>query len=210
MIQVFNDPIQTEEELRELIGESSVSVKNKVIPHLDGHCRDFISKSPFLLVSSSNREGECDVSPRGDAPGFVRVMDGDHLAIPERPGNRRADTMRNILENPNIGLIFIIPGLEETLRINGEACLFKDQQILESMAFRGKIPKLALGVKVKECYVHCAKAFKRSSLWDRSDWPRKEDLPYVPKMLADHIQLEGVTPEKVEKNLAEGYKTRLY
>lgn len=210
MIEIFQDQIKNESELRERIGESSESVKNKVIDYLDKHCRGFISKSPFLLISSSNTNGECDVSPRGDAPGFVRVMDHVHLVIPERPGNRRADTMRNVIENPNLGLIFIIPGLEETLRVNGEACLVKDQEILESMAYRGKIPKLAIGVKVKECYIHCAKAFRRSSLWDSSTWPRENNRPYVPKILSDHIKLEGVTPEKVEKSLAEGYKNRLY
>lgn len=122
--------IKSEEELRAILGYPSELVKNKAIDALDEHCRQFIAKSPLLIMATSDAEGLCDVSPRGDAPGFVLVLDDNHLVIPERPGNRRMDSLRNILSNPNAGLIFLIPGLEETLRVNGRAYIVRDEELL--------------------------------------------------------------------------------
>jgi len=204
------DIVSSEEELRSILGSPSELVKNKVIHFLDDHCRDFISKSPLLLLSTSDRSGACDVSPRGDAPGFVHILDEKHLVIPERPGNRRVDSLRNILSNPNAGLFFIIPGLEETLRINGHAIIFRDQDILKNMEANGKIPLLGICVTVQECFAHCAKAFKRSQLWNPASWTDKADLPNIARMLADHAKLPGMNTEKVKELLEESYTKRLY
>lgn len=146
----FEDIVQSEEEIRELIGYPSELVNNKVIDSLDAHCKEFISLSPLLFISSSDNLGFCDVSPRGDEPGFVYVLDEKRIVIPERPGNRRIDSMRNILNNPRVGLIFVIPGLEETLRVNGRAQIIKDKQLLNRMQAHGKTPLLGLGIVIEE------------------------------------------------------------
>lgn len=206
----FDCIIKSEIEIRELIGYPSELVQHKTIDSLDDHCRRFLSHSPLLFMATSDEQGNCDVSPRGDAPGFVRVLDEKRLIIPERPGNRKIDSMRNILNNPNIGLIFIIPGLEETLRINGKACITKDARLLDELQAFGKSPLLGIGVTVEECFIHCAKAFKRSGLWKTESWPDKSDLPNVARMVASHVNLAGVTDETVAKALEESYTKRLY
>ncbi|WP_053366581.1 pyridoxamine 5'-phosphate oxidase family protein [Bacillus sp. FJAT-27245] len=210
---MFKEILTSEEqfmELRELAGKPSVRAMNKVITYLDEHCQEFISKSPFLTLATSGADGRCDVSPRGDAPGFVLVLDDHHLFIPERPGNRRMDSVQNILANPNVGLLFMIPGLGETLRINGKAYVCRDQELLERTAANGKTPLFGIGVKVEECFAHCAKAFLRSGLWKPGTWLSEETQPFMPKMLADHCKMPDVTAEDVEKALQEGYATRLY
>ena len=136
----FKQQITTEDELRQLMGYPGELVRHKVIDHLDEHCRHFIGLSPYLLMSTADAHGECDVSPRGDAPGFVLVIDEKHLVIPERPGNRCMDSLRNILSNPHVGLIFLIPGLGETLRVNGTACILRDEFLLCQMEVNGQRP----------------------------------------------------------------------
>ncbi|SDE44298.1 hypothetical protein SAMN02799630_03379 [Paenibacillus sp. UNCCL117] len=208
--QVFQDMVASEEELRALCGFPSELVNNKAITSIDRHCRDFIFRTPLVFVATSDSAGYCDVSPRGDLPGFVTVIDEQHLVIPERPGNRRFDTLRNILDNPRIGLIFIIPGLEETLRINGQAVIIKDQDILKQSESFGKIPVLGIGVKVEECFIHCAKAFKRSRLWDAASWPPAQELPVPAVILAEHTKKLGVSVEQIALGLKESYEKRLY
>ncbi|MCM3698767.1 pyridoxamine 5'-phosphate oxidase family protein [Paenibacillus macerans] len=207
---IFNDIVNSEEELRTLCGFPKELVKNKTITVIDRHCRDFISKSPLIFLSTADSAGSCDVSPRGDAAGFVHVMDDHHLVIPERPGNKRFDSLRNILENPRIGLIFMIPGLGETLRINGQAWIVKDQEILKNMEAFGKVPVLGIGVKVEESYMHCAKAFKRSHVWDDNYWPKKEELPNPAKIIADHAEKLKLSADEVAASLKESYEQRLY
>ncbi len=207
---VFNSVIVSEEELRSLLGTPSRTVANKVIHKLDYHCRDFISKSPIVFLSTADSSGSCDTSPRGDAPGFVHILDEQTFIIPERPGNKRMDSLLNILSNPHIGLLFVIPGLEETLRINGRAKIIRDTEILEKMAAQGKNPILGIAVEVEECYIHCAKAFKRSKLWDHSGWLAKKDLPKPSKIIADHVNLPDIDSDKIEAALQESYKKRLY
>ncbi|SMO38739.1 pyridoxamine 5'-phosphate oxidase family protein [Melghirimyces algeriensis] len=206
----FQDVITTEEELCERMGTPNRMVARKAIDHLDQHCRDFIALSPFVLLATTDALGACDVSPRGDAPGFVQVLDDNHLVIPERPGNRRMDSLRNILSIPQVGLLFLIPGLGETLRVNGRACVIKDQKLLQPMAVNGRSPKVGIGLEVKESFIHCAKSLKRSRLWEPETWLEPSALPHVSKMLADHIQLPDVTAESVEKRLKESYTHRLY
>ncbi|MFD1428368.1 pyridoxamine 5'-phosphate oxidase family protein [Kroppenstedtia sanguinis] len=198
-VSPFRERITTEQELRDLMGFPGEPVVKKVIDHLDPHCREFIGRSPFLLLATADNTGACDVSPRGDDPGFVHIVDDHHLVVPDRPGNRRLDSLRNILSNPRAGLIFLIPGMEETLRINGRACIFQDSELLYEMEVKGKIPKVGIGMEVEECYIHCPKAFKRSHLWQPDTWPNPADLPSPVQMAVDHMKLPLVSQEKVEE-----------
>ncbi|KAB8126660.1 pyridoxamine 5'-phosphate oxidase family protein [Gracilibacillus oryzae] len=206
----FLNTIDTEEELRELIGYPGELINNKVIHHLDSNCIEFISKSPFLTISTSEKSGFCDVSPRGDDAGFVKVLNDRQLIIPERPGNKRADSLRNIISNPKVGLLFFIPGLGETLRVNGNATIIKDEVILNQLIAKGKTPLLAIAVEVDECYVHCAKAFIRSGLWDPESWADKKQLPTAAKMIFEHARQSDTTVYSIEKRLKESYSKRLY
>ncbi|AIQ47522.1 phosphohydrolase [Paenibacillus sp. FSL R7-0273] len=202
--------IGTEAELRELLGYPGELVQHKVIGVIDEHCRGFIAQSPILMLATSDHAGHVDVSPRGDAPGFALVLDEHRLVIPERPGNRRMDSLINLLSNPRAGLIFMIPGLEETLRVNGRASIVRDEQLLQRMEAHGRRPLVGILIEVEECYTHCAKAFKRSSLWNPQSWPDKEQLPDIPKMIADHVKLPGISAEQVSASLNESYTKRLY
>lgn len=202
--------IETEKELRELLGHPSKLVEKKVISYLDPHCSDFISKSPFLVISTSDGKGNCDVSPRGDVPGFVYTMNNNRLVIPERRGNKRLDTLTNIIANPYVGLLFIIPGLGETLRVNGKASLTTDVNILEKMVVQNSQPLVGIDVEVEECFIHCAKAFRRSGLWDSNTWPDPTTLPSAAKILLEHSKLENTSVEDIEQSLEEGYEKRLY
>ncbi|HXF61549.1 MAG TPA: MSMEG_1061 family FMN-dependent PPOX-type flavoprotein, partial [Caldilineaceae bacterium] len=144
MQRAFSEVVTSEEQLREIMGYPAQRVIDKVVSSLDEHCRAFIAKSPFLLIGSADARGHMDVSPKGDPPGFVRVLDDKTLAIPDRPGNRRADTFGNILQNPKVALIFLVPGKQETLRVSGTAQIVRDQWLRELMPVRGKTPDLAL------------------------------------------------------------------
>ncbi|MDG5471906.1 pyridoxamine 5'-phosphate oxidase family protein [Jeotgalibacillus sp. ET6] len=206
----FDKKVTTIRQLEAIIGEPGKLAKNKVIPAIDRHCRTFISKSPFLVMSTSDEKGRCDASPRGDFPGFVHVLNEKTLIIPERPGNKRVDSMRNLLINPGIGLLFFIPGLGETLRVNGKAQLIQDEEILSQLAFKGKEPLLAIAVEVEECFIHCAKAFRRSGLWDPDSWPAGQELPSAAKMIIEHAKIEDHTTEQMKQRLEDGYLNRLY
>lgn len=206
----FKETIATEEELREIVGYPREVVLRKEISLLDEHCRQFISKSPFLMMATADAAGLCDVSPRGDTPGFVKVLDEQHLVIPERPGNRRVDSMSNILANPRVGLIFVIPGLKETLRVNGQACITRDPELLEQMVVKGNTPAVAIGVRVEQCFLHCAKAFIRSGLWEPETWLGDEQLPVPAEILSAHAKMPEVTKKEVEALLHESYTQRLY
>jgi uncharacterized protein len=202
--------IRNEEELRALIGFPSEVVQHKQIDKLDHHCRDFIAKSPFLLLSTSNSFGQCDVSPRGDHPGFVHVINAKHLVIPERPGNKRMDSLRNIVANPHAGLLFLIPGLGETLRINGCAYVTKDESLLRGMAVRDRPPVVGIVIEVEECYMHCAKAFLRSQLWKPDAWLGQQELPSSSGIIADHVRLDGMNAAAIAARLEDSYRNRLY
>jgi PPOX class probable FMN-dependent enzyme len=205
----FREPITSAAGLRELVGEPGEFAVRKQLPGLDQHARSFIARSPFLLLGTANAAGRCDVSPRGDAPGFVLTLDAKRLVIPERPGNRRTDSLLNVLENPNVGLLFLVPGMEETLRVNGRACLTRDEELLERTAVQGKRPLLAIGVEVEEVFFHCAKAFKRARLWEPGSWPDRTELPTLGRILHDQLELFDHTVDKLDRRLAESYR-RLY
>jgi uncharacterized protein len=206
----FLQKVETEEELRSMMGTPSELVKRKAISYLDQNCLEFIANSPFLVISTSDESGFCDVSPRGDQAGFVQVPSEKHLIIPERPGNKRMDSLRNILTNPRIGLLFMIPGLGETLRVNGKAMLVKDEELLGEMAVNGRKPLIGIGVEVEECFIHCAKAFIRSGLWKPDSWPDQTKLPSPAKMLLEHTKLPHATKESIQDSLEESYAKRLY
>ncbi|MED1601362.1 pyridoxamine 5'-phosphate oxidase family protein [Alkalihalophilus marmarensis] len=200
--------INTENELLNILGEPSLLAKRKVIDHIDRHVSEFLSKSPFVVISTANAAGLCDASPRGDAPGFVSILDSKTLIIPERPGNKRLDSIKNILQNSQIGLLCIIPGLNETLRINGKARVTNDQNLLESMSVKGKIPILGIVVEVEECFLHCAKAFIRSNLWDSTSYDN--ELPNPASILSSHAKTLNRDTETIQQQLEESYTQRLY
>ena len=207
----FRSPVKTEAELRTLIGgEPSTLALAKEQRALDVHCRSFIARSPFVLVATSNTAGQCDVSPKGDAPGFVLVLDEHRLLIPDRPGNKRLDGMRNLVQNPHVGLIFLVPGVEETLRVNGRGAIVRDADLLARCEVRGRMPPLGIGVEVEEAFIHCAKAFKRSGLWQPERWPALEGLASPARMLFDHTRPSGTTVEELDRALQDGYRQRLY
>jgi hypothetical protein len=207
---MFKHVVTSEGELRDLLGSPSERAVKKDIALLDEHCRAFIARSPFLLLSTSNAKGQCDVSPKGDAPGFVRVLDDRHLVIPDRPGNKRLDGMRNLLQNPHVGTIFLVPGREETLRVNGRAWIVRDEELLGSLVAQGKRPRLALVVEVEECFFHCAKAFRRSQLWDSAQWKDRAALPSMARVLFDQLKPEGKTLAEYERESEEGLRRTLY
>jgi uncharacterized protein len=206
----FDHVVKSIEELRENVGEPSELARKKQISAIDAHCRAFIAQAPFVLVATASAAGQCDVSPKGDAPGFVQVLDDHRLFVPDRPGNRRFDGMRNILENPHVGLIFLIPGREETLRVNGRAYIVRDPVLLDRAVAMGKRPDAGIGVSVEEVFLHCAKAFKRSKLWQPALWPDPAAVPSMARMLLDQAKPEGMTVEDLEKRLQHGYTTQLY
>ncbi|PLT28240.1 pyridoxamine 5'-phosphate oxidase family protein [Peribacillus deserti] len=207
---MFLKEITSEAELRELVGNPGKLAGNKEISFIDTHCREFISKSPFLVLSSSNMMGQSDASPRGDAPGFVHILDDHTLLIPERPGNRRLDTLLNILSNPHVGMIFLIPGLGETLRINGKASIIQDEELLAPLAVNGKVPLIGIIVKVEQCFIHCAKAIIRSQLWKPENWLENKQIPSPAKILKDHAKLAYMNESEISASLQESYEKRLY
>lgn len=207
---MFKRVVTSERELRELLGSPSERAVKKDLAALDEHGRAFIARSPFMLLATSNGAGRCDVSPKGDAPGFVRVLDDRHLVIPDRPGNKRLDGMRNLLQNPHVGMIFLIPGREETLRVNGRAWIVRDDELLASLAVQGKPPVLAIAVEVEECYFHCPKAFLRSQLWEPERWPDGAALPSMARVLYDQVRPAGKTLEEYQRESEENLRRTLY
>jgi len=202
------DTIENVEHLRESYGAPSERALKKQLNRLDKHCRDFIARSPFLVIASADPSGRCDASPKGDAPGFVQVIDDTTLLIPDRLGNNRIDTLANLLARPGIGLIFFVPGINETLRVNGRACITTDPALLEPLAVDGKVPRSAILVTAEEIYFHCGKALIRSDLWNPDKQVRRSDFPSLGRILAD--QIGGISVEESERYTAESYKTRLY
>jgi PPOX class probable FMN-dependent enzyme len=162
----FADVITTEAELREIVARPNRWIMGKVRPRLDEDCLRFIARSPFVVLASTAPSGYLDLSPKGDPAGFVQVLDDETLALPDRPGNRRIDSLRNILANPNVGVIFFVPGEGETLRVGGKAIIVRDRNLRESMALNGRVPELATVITVERAYFHCGKCIVRSKLWD--------------------------------------------
>jgi PPOX class probable FMN-dependent enzyme len=205
----FHDIVATEEAVRGVLGAVSAQTRAKTSTALDEHCREFIAASPFLLIASSDADGGMDVSPRGDPPGFVHVLDDATLAIPDRPGNRRTDTFRNLLQRPGVALLFLIPGRGETLRINGTAFIVKDRWLLERMRVNEKPPRLALVVKTGEVFFHCPKSIVRSRLWQPERWPAHGTLASYARIKRDRCGLTGDL-ETIQAEIEENLRETLY
>jgi uncharacterized protein len=198
--------IGAEDALRSLLGEPSALVQSKIADRLNDLTRQFVERSPFLCLATSAADGTCDVSPRGDPAGFVRILDVRTLLLPDRPGNRLADSLRNVLENPNVGLLFIVPGVTDTLRVNGRASIVTEPELLEPCAVDGKVPKLALRVDIDQVFTHCSKAFLRAGLWDPERYVSREELP-SPGELMRSVGAE-VDPAIYDAERAERYERR--
>lgn len=200
--------ITTEAEIRELLGEPGQRAISKERRSLHERDREWLAASPFCLIGTAAEDGTCDVSPKGDPRGFAVVLDDSTIAIPERPGNKRADGYLNILRNPHVGLIFIVPGRPDTLRINGRAHLVSDAPFFEDMVVKGHRPLLAIVVEIEQIFFHCSKAFLRSSLWKPETW-QPEALPSR-AALTKEIQSGPETLEELEAYYGPTYETRLY
>jgi PPOX class probable FMN-dependent enzyme len=205
--------IADEQALRSLYPATHVLAIQKLQTSLDTHAQDFIQRSPFICIGTQNRDGKADVSPRGDPAGFVKILDQHTLAIPDRPGNNRLDSLVNILANPCVGILFIIPGFDDTLRVNGRATLVTDPEILGSMRVNDRAPNLAIVVKVSEVFMHCAKAFRRSRLWNPDHFQDRREMPSLMKIILD--QSAGAPSDdnemrKLDDDLEADYKRTLY
>ena len=205
----FSEVIRSEAELRALLGYPSERAANKVMGALDEHTRAFIAKSPFLLIASADQAGNLDISPKGDPAGFVHVLDDNTLAIPDRPGNRRADTFGNLLQNPKIGLFFFVPGKQETLRVGGEAMLVRDDWLREQMTVQNKTPELALVVSIREVFFHCPKCMLRSGLWEPEQWPNLLGVPSLGQALLKQVNYAG-TADELQAAIDKDVRERLY
>jgi uncharacterized protein len=203
------DIIEDIGEIRELYGEPGERAVKKQLARLEKHSRAFIALSPFIVIASADPTGRCDASPKGDAPGFVRVLDDETLLIPDRLGNNRVDTIGNLLSAPGIGLIFFVPGLRETLRVNGRARITTDPALLETCAVNGKAPRSGILVTAEEVYFHCGKALIRSDLWNPAKHVAQAGFPSLGRIIAEQID-DGRSIEESERATAESYRTRLY
>ncbi|GCD41698.1 MSMEG_1061 family FMN-dependent PPOX-type flavoprotein [Streptomyces paromomycinus] len=193
------------DEVRALIGEPEPMLENKKIDHIDRFARMFIAHSPFMSLATADAAGRADCSPRGDYPGFVKVLDENLLAIPDRPGNRIADSLCNIVENPEVGMLFLVPGMRETLRVNGRAYPTDEPDVLVRMRTEAKAPALAIVVEVTEAYFHCGRALLRSRMWDPASQALADELPTAGEIAA--AQFGGdIAPEQFEAVLEASYR----
>jgi uncharacterized protein len=206
-MSAFKHVIQNEAELRDILGYAGRAAQNKVIPEIDEICRAFIEKSPFVLLGSTDAHGNMDVSPKGDPAGFVQVMDHKTLLIPDRPGNQRGDTLSNILQNPHIGLLFLVPGRRDTLRINGTAQIVRDDDIRERFIMQGKMPIFVIAVTVSEVFFHCTKCVVRSGLWAAEH--EHDDLVSFGAAFVKHAKLD-ISAEDANAMMDEEERTELY
>jgi PPOX class probable FMN-dependent enzyme len=205
--------IESEEKLRAKFGEVHPLAITKSRPKLDKYSRQFLSMSPFVVISTADANGKADLSPRGDPPGFVHVVDDNTILIPDRPGNNRLDTMANIVANPNVGCLFFIPGFEDTLRLNGKARITDDPALLSHCVVSGKAPKVGILIAVEEVFMHCAKALKRSKLWEPDYRQDRSQMPSIARIIMDQTCETGVDEAEARKADADvegDYKTGLY
>lgn len=204
--------INSEEELRRLYPATHDLALQKFQQELGSHAQAFIRRSPFLCLGTQDLNGRADVSPRGDPPGFVRILDSSTLAIPVRPGNNRLDSLSNIIGNPAVGLLFMVPGFDDTLRVNGSARIVNDPALLESMQVNNRLPTLAIVVQVREVFLHCAKALRRSRIWDPAHHQDRNQMPSLIKMILD--ETTGAPGEEemreIDAGLEEDYKQTMY
>jgi PPOX class probable FMN-dependent enzyme len=203
-----NHRIETVAQLQALLGDPNPMTPKKLRPALDEAAMDFIRRSPFLVLATADAQGNQDASPKGDGPGFVVIEDDRTLLIPERKGNRLMFSLRNILANPQVGMIFLVPGTDETFRVNGTAELTDDPSLLVRLSARGAPALLAIRVSVRECFFHCAKAFIRSQLWKPESWPDRQKISFG-KLLSAQIGGDEKLADQVDKAIEQDYKNNL-
>ncbi len=205
--------IRSERELRRLFPATHEIALRKCQDHLDEHARAFVKRSPFVCIGTQSADGLADVSPRGDPCGFVKVLDARTLVIPDRPGNNRLDTLSNILVNPAVGLLFIVPGFDDTMRVNGTASVTVDPQLLATLAVHERHPTVAIIVDVKEVFIHCAKAFRRSKLWDPTQVQDRRQVPSLMQIILDQTTGAPDDPAEISEldaKLEAEYRNSMY
>ena len=205
--------IESVEQYRELRGAGHKMNYDKSMSVIDQHIRDFLGMSTFLTIASVDAEGRMDVSPKGDPPGFVKVVDDHTLAIPDRPGNRRADTFTNVLQNPSVALICLVPGMDETMRVNGKASVTTDPDLLATMEVNGHSPEIALLIHVEEAFIHCGKALKRGKVWDSDAQIDRSTYPKMGEVMFDHGKYGekyDTTRERIPELAQEDYDENVY
>ena len=205
--------IDNEDGLRSIFGNAEGLAVQKSRPGFDKYSRQFVAMSPFLVISTANAQGKADVSPRGDPPGFVHIVDDKTFLIPDRPGNNRLDTMVNIVENPNVACLFFIPGFEDTLRVSGKARITEDAELLKHCIVSGKQPKAGILVTADEVFLHCAKALKRSKLWQDDYRQDRAQMPSIARIIMEQVSEQGVDEKAVadaDASVEENYRKELY
>ncbi|MFN0028119.1 MAG: MSMEG_1061 family FMN-dependent PPOX-type flavoprotein [Acidimicrobiales bacterium] len=204
----FGEIIGSQEALREVYRSAPDGVRAKVVDHLDSLACEFIARSPFVLLSTAYAGGRCDVSPRGGPAGFVKVLDERRVVVPDLNGNNLLDSIENILANGHAGLLFLVPGTDETLRVNGRAVLSVEPSLLDLFEGELRRPKAVIGVEIEQAYVHCAKSFRRGGVWNPQSWPSAGEVPSAAAMLSVHTA-SGRTPEEIQQYLDASYASGL-
>lgn len=201
--------LRTEAELREFVDEPERLALDKCIDHIDAESRRFIEASPLFMVATAAEDGTCDVSPRGDPAGSVLMPDAHTIVFAERRGNRRLDSLRNLVQRPYISLLFVVPGMRETVRVNGTARIVVDAPYLPELAMKGVVPTLAVEVTVEELFLHCGKAFARSKLWDPATWPARDAVPTGGRILRSTLGVDTSVAD-LDARLRRGEELRSY
>jgi PPOX class probable FMN-dependent enzyme len=204
------DFVTSHDELRTIYKPAGDGSLRKELKALDGHCVSFIARSPFVVIGTSDGKGNADVTPKGDKPGFVAVLDNRTIAIPDRPGNNRLDTLENLIVAPAIGLLFLIPGMDETLRVNGTGRITADDALRARFEVDGKLPQSVIVVEVGSAYMHCAKAFMRSQLWQPATWPDRKAMPTLGQILKDQLAVDLETAEATDRWLDDAYAKSMW
>jgi PPOX class probable FMN-dependent enzyme len=200
----FGECITDRTGLRSIYREPTEVVVGKAIDHVDDGVRGFIERSPLFVLATGDGERN-DASPRGGPPGFVRVVDEHRIAFGDLVGNNRLDSYQNILDHPGVGMLFIVPGLLETLRVNGRASVSVDDELRALCAIDGRVPKVVIGIDVDECFIHCGAALRRGAVWDVDTWPTDAERPRPAAIFKEHVGLDGVSADAIEAGLADYY-----
>lgn len=205
----FDDyAVRTLDELVAIVGEPKPAIATKETAYLTPLLMEFLQSSPFYLLATSNANGSCDVSPKGDPAGAIHILDARTIVLPDRLGNKRVDSLKNLLTNPHVGLLFLIPAVDETVRVNGRATISRDPELLEKFSVQGKLPNLVLVIEIDEVFTHCARSILRSQLWQPESWP---DPATIPTMVAINAEQKNLPPpDESEGKRNEEYRTRLY
>lgn len=209
MADRFEEVVTTRERLRQIVSHPNQAIVDKVIDHIDEVCRRFIAASPFAVIATKGADGLIDVSPKGDPAGFITVLDENTLAIPDRPGNKRVDSFENLLVNPEIGMILLIPGYGYTLRVSGTGSIVRDGALQKRLAVDGKPPDLVLIMNVRQAFMHCAKCIARSTLWQPARWPKTENVPSLAEAMVAHAKLSRSVSEQ-QAVIDTDFETQMY